>query len=182
MSKLYACITSPDAKKDKEELLSVAQQFSYRIEVLDDGVLFDASGLERLIGDAESIAQNILSQLKTNNISGNVAVAATVDSAILLARQKKGLNHTIASPTEFQKLPLQRSRASRNDSIGIFSELGIQNIEELRQIPVDDLINRYGQDFRKIIDVIEQNGKSFLTPNIKENNVGVELRTRLPCR
>ncbi|MFN0277509.1 MAG: hypothetical protein ACKVRN_02790 [Pyrinomonadaceae bacterium] len=170
MSKLYTCITSPDAKKDKEKLLSVARQFSYRIEILDDGILFDVSGLERLIGDADRIAQNILSQLKTNNISGNVAVAATVDTAILLARQKRGLNQTIASPNDFQKLPLC-DLGIENDSIGIFNDLGIHNIEDLRQIPVDDLIDRYGQNFRKIIDVIEQNGKSFLTPNVKENNV-----------
>lgn len=167
MPKLYACIISTD---DKDELLDVARQFSARIETLDDGVLFDVSGLERLIGNPDQIAENILSHLQTNNISGNVAVANTVDTVILLARQKKGLNHTIASPVEFQKLPL-RDLGIERDSIGIFNELGIRNIEELRQVPVDDLINRYGQDFQKVIDVIEQNDNSFLTPNIKESNV-----------
>src|SRR5438874_434537 len=103
MSKLYACIISTNAKADKEELLSAARQFSYSIETLEDGVLFDVSGLEKLIGDSEKIAQNILDHLKKNNISGNVAIAATVDSAMLLARQNKGLNHTVASPAEFQK-------------------------------------------------------------------------------
>jgi protein ImuB len=169
VSKLYTCIISPNAKRDKDALLSIAQQFSYRIEILEDGVLFDVSGLERLIGDTDSIAQNILAQLKTNNIPGNVAVAATVDSAILLARQKNGLDQMIASPNEFSKLPL-RDLEIENNSIGIFDDLGIHTIEDLRQIPVDDLINRYGQDFRKIIDIIEQHGKSFVTPNIKENN------------
>ena len=170
MPKLYACITSTDSKKDKEELISVARQFSARIEMLEDGVLFDVAGLERLIGKPDVIAGNILSRLKTQNISGNVAVADTVDSAILLARQKKGLNHTVASPAEFQQLPLS-TLGIENDSIGIFNELGINNIEDLRSIPVDDLINRYGQHFRKVIDVIEQNNKGFLTPNIKESNV-----------
>jgi hypothetical protein len=169
-TRLYAYISSDRAKLDKEELLSVAHQFSARIETLDDGVLFDVSGLERLIGTPEQIAENILAHLKTNNISGNVAVADTVDTAILLARQKKGLNHTIASPAEFQKLPL-RDLGMASDSVGIFNELGIKNIEQLRQVPVDDLINRYGQDFQKVIDVIEQNDKSFLTPNVKESNV-----------
>jgi len=179
MSKLYACIISNSAKADKEELLSAARQFSYGIEMLDDGVLFDVSGMERLIGTSDQIAQNILSQLKTNNIPGNVAVAATVDTAMLLARQNRGLNHTIASPTEFQKLPLC-DLDIENDSIGIFNELGIHNIEELRQIPTDDLINRYGQDFRKVIDVIEQNDKTFLTPNIKESNVAWSYELDFP--
>ncbi|MEO6052287.1 MAG: hypothetical protein ABIP78_13290 [Pyrinomonadaceae bacterium] len=176
MSKLYACIISTDAK---DELLSAARQFSARIEMLDDGVLFDVAGLERLIGNPDQIAENILSHLKTNNVSGNVAVANTVDTAILLARQKKGLNHTIAWPAEFQKLPL-RDLGIERDSIGIFNELGINDIEELRQIPVDDLINRYGRDFRKVIDVIEQNDKSFLTPNVKENNVGWNYELDFP--
>jgi len=179
MAKLYACIISNHAKTDKEELLSAAQQFSYSIEMLDDGVLFDVSGLERLIGNADQIAENILTHLKTNNISGNVAVAATVDTAMLLARQNRRLNHTIASPTEFQKLPL-RNLGIENDSIGIFNELGINNIEDLRQIPVDDLINRYGPQFRKVIDVIEQNDKGFLTPNVKESNVAWNYELDFP--
>ena len=128
--RLYAFIVSADMTRDRDALLFVAHQFSARIETLDDGVLFDVGGLERLIGKPDQIAQNILEHLKTNNISGNVAVASTVDTAILLARQKKGVNHTIASPDEFQKLPL-RDLGIANDSIGIFNELGIHNIEEL---------------------------------------------------
>lgn len=165
MPKLYACIISPD---EKDGLLALARQFSYRLETLEDGVLFDVSGLERLIGKPDQIAEKIVSYLKADNIAGNIAVADTVDTAILLARQKKGLNHTVASPDEFQKLPL-RDLGIKNDSIGIFSELGINNIEDLRTIPIDDLINRYGPDFRQIIDVIEENKRSFLTPNIKES-------------
>ena len=170
MSKLYACIIAADAKKDKEELLSIAQQFSYGIEMLEDGVLFDVSGLERLIGNSDRIAEQILEQLQKQNIPGNVAVAGTVDSAMLLARQNRGLNHTVASPAEFQKLPL-RNLEIENDSIGIFNDLGINNIEELRSIPTDDLINRYGPQFRKVLDVVRENGKRFLTPNIKESNI-----------
>lgn len=170
MSKLYACIISIRAKEDKEQLLSIAQQFSYGIEMLEDGVLFDVSGLEKLIGNSKQIAQNILANLKEHAVSGNIAVADTVDSALLLARRKDGLNHVAASPGEFHKLPLKNLEIE-NDSISIFDDLGITSIAELRQIPVDDLINRYGQGFRKVIDVIEQNGKRFVTPNVKESNV-----------
>ena len=170
MSKLYACIISDRAGADKAELLSIAHQFSYEIEKLADGVLFTVNGLEKLIGDAQQIAQNILDRLKTHEISGNVAVATTVDSALLLARQNKGLNHTVASPAEFQQLPLRNLEIEKR-SIGIFDDLGINNIEQLRQIPPGDLINRYGKNFRKVIDIIEENGTRLLTPNIKENNV-----------
>lgn len=179
MTKLYACIISDSAKADKEELLAIARQFSYSIEMLDDGVLFDVSGLEKLIGNSEQIAQNILAQLKTSAVSGNIAVAATVETAMLLARQRKGSDHTVASHAEFSKLPLS-DLGIENDSIGIFNELGINDIEGLLQIPVDDLINRYGQSFQKVIDVIEQRGKSFLTPNIKESNVAWKYELDFP--
>jgi hypothetical protein len=167
MSKLYACIISPDPT---EKLLTVANQFAARIEMLEDGVLFDVSGLERLIGNPDQIAQKILRHLKRQNISGNIAVAETVDTAIILARQKKGLNHTVASPAEFPQLSLD-GLGIENDSLGIFNELGINNIEQLRQVPRDDLINRYGREFGKVIDRIEQNDRSFLTPNVKESRV-----------
>ncbi len=167
MSKLYACIISPDPT---EKLLTVANQFAARIEMLDDGVLLDVSGLERLIGKPDQITQKILSHLKRQEISGNIAVAETVDTVIILARQKKGLNHPVASPDEFPQLPLD-GLGIANDTIGIFNELGINNIEQLRQIPRDDLINRYGREFGNVIDRIDQNDRSFLTPNVKESRV-----------
>ena len=73
MSKLYACIISADLKQDRDVLISIARQFSYSIETLEDGILFDVAGLERLIGDADQIAQNILEHLKTNETTKNIA-------------------------------------------------------------------------------------------------------------
>lgn len=179
MPKLYACIISVSAKKDKEELISIAQQFSYGIEMLEDGVLFAVDGLETLIGKPEVIAKKILGLLKKKAISGNVAVAVAADSALLLARQNKGLNHTVTEQSDFQKLPLQCLKIE-NDSIRIFDELGINSIEELQQIPVNDLINRYGQGFREVIDIIEQNGSRVLTPNIKDSYAAWSYELDIP--
>jgi len=167
MSQLYACIISPDAHRDKPALTAIAGKFSYGIEVLEDGVVFNVAGLDRLVGGPEQIARKILGDLKKQNIAGNIAVAQTVHSALMLAREKRGLNHAVASPAEFHQLPLD-SLNIENDSLGIFKELGIRSIDELRGIPVDDLINRYGRDFRKVLDVVEQNNSGFLTPNVKE--------------
>ena len=100
MSKPYACIISTRAKEDKEQLSSIAQQFSYRLEMLEDGVLFDVGGLERLMGKPDSIAQQILEQLQKQGISGNVAVAENADVALLLARRNQGLSHTVDSTAE----------------------------------------------------------------------------------
>src|SRR5215210_2009370 len=106
-SKLFACIISPDAKRDEEILLSIAYSFAYRVEVLADGVLFDVSGLEKLVGNTQNVAQGILKQLKEHDISGNVAVAASIDAALVIARENTGLNHIAATDEKFRQLPLR---------------------------------------------------------------------------
>ena len=180
--KLYACIISADAKRDRSVLLSIAQQFSYSIELLEDGILFDVSGLQNLVGNANKISQNILAELERNSVSGSIAVAETIDVATLLARDvrtgSRGTNPKsqtpnpksarIASPENFPQLPLGNLLID-NDTLNVFSDLGIKSIRDLRQIPRDDLINRYGQQFKNILDVIEQKAGRLMTPNVKEN-------------
>src|SRR5829696_5643360 len=116
MSRLYACIISVDAKRDRAILLSVAQQFSNSIELLEDGILFNVSGLQNLIGDADKISQKILEELRKNSISGTIAVAKTTDTATLLARgnaETEGESgvlqgtRVISSPDTFAQLPLE---------------------------------------------------------------------------
>jgi protein ImuB len=170
MSKLYACIISDDAKCDAEALAALAHEFAYSIQRIEDGILFDVSGLERLMGTRAQVTQKILGKLKEYNISGNIAVAETLETAILLARQNKGLTHIAAEPESFQKLPL-RDLPIDNDTLNIFSDLGLKRVEDLRRIGTDELVRRYGRQFQSVIDVLEQKGGRMLTPNIKENHV-----------
>ncbi len=169
MSKLYACIISADPKNDKEVLLSIAHNFAGRIETLEDGVLFDVSGLENLMGDADEIARRIERKLKEHKLLANSAVAASADTAVLLARQTSRLEH-IAKADEFSRLALKELDIDP-DTLDIFDDLGIRKISDLQRVPVDDLINRYGQKFRDVIDIIEQKGGRILTPNVKESSL-----------
>src|SRR5688500_1342145 len=146
MSKLYACIISADAKNDKAVLLSIADEFASGIEMLEDGVLFNVSGLEKLMGDADEIARRIEEKLKHHDLQANAAVAASADTAILLARQNEHLERT-AKANEFSRLALKELGIDP-DTLDIFDDLGIRKISDLRRVPVDDLINRYGQKFR----------------------------------
>ena len=181
MPKLYACIISPDIKRDRNSLVGVADKFASVIEVIEDGVLFDVSGLERLVGKPDRIAQKIINELNLKDLPGQVAVADTVDTAKLLAREARGtspgvsksesLNSHIrhsAQPDIFQDLPLSGLNIER-DTLNVFNELGLRTIKDLGAIPHDDLVGRYGQQFTRVIDVIEQRGRSLITPNIKEN-------------
>lgn len=170
MSKLYTCIISPDIKRDKDDLISVAHQFSYSIELLDDGILFDVSGLERLIGKPDLIAQKILEELQKQHIPGSIAVAETIDTAMLLARQDKGVSNVVHSPDAFPKLPLS-DLPIEQDTLNVFNDLGIRQVKDLLDIPHEQLIGRYGREFKNVIDVIEQKGSSMITPNVKESRV-----------
>jgi Nucleotidyltransferase/DNA polymerase involved in DNA repair len=127
------------------------------------------SGLQKLVGSPRQISQKILKQLEENHVSGNVAVANTAETAVLLSRHNKGLSHTASSQDELRQLPLQNLQIEP-DTLNVFNALGINRVEELQKIPADELIARYGQDFKNVLDVIEQNGKRFVTPNIKENH------------
>ena len=169
MSKLYACIISPDLKRDEDSLLAIARQFSHRIQKLDDGVLFDVSGLERLIGKPDKISKNILEQLGANNLAASLAIAETVDSATLLARQNTPDEQPITSNTIFQKLPLKDLDIDQ-DTLNVFNDLGLRQVQDLLDIPRDELINRYGREFERIIDVITEKGRSMITPNTRENS------------
>lgn len=170
MAKLYACIISPDTAKNA--LVAVAQEFAHAIEVIDDGVLFDVSGLERLIGKSDRVAQKILGEMQKQRVAGGVAVAETVDTAMLLARQQSVQNasFSLSSPDMFEQLPLTDLNIER-DTLNVFNELGLRNINDLLAVPHDELVSRYGREFRDVIDVLEQRGKSLITPNIKENRV-----------
>ena len=165
MSKLYACIISHHG-----DLVSVARQFSYSIETLDDGILFDVSGLERLIGKPEKIAQKILAELKHANIQGSLAVADTVETATLLARQKSDTEHSLRLPDTFPQLPLDGLNIDK-DTLNVFNDLGLYRIEDLLAVPQTELINRYGRDFENVVRAIRQKGDRLLKPNIKEKSV-----------
>ncbi len=167
MPKLHASIISGNAKKDKEILLSIAGGFASNIEWLEDGVLFDVSGLHNLMGDADEIARKITRQLEIAQVRANVAVAASADTAILLGRQN---GKTAVSSDKFSQLSLQELQIEA-DTLNIFDELGIRTVQDLQQVPPDDLVNRYGQKFKDVIDIIEQKGSRLLTPNVKESSL-----------
>ncbi len=167
MPKLFACIIS--AAAEQAELLSVAKQFAYRIEFIEEGVLMDVSGLEKLVGTGEEIKEAIINELQKHRITGQVAVDPHLNTALLMARHDQP-NKDPQATGDFGKLPL-KSLSIDKDTLGVFNSLGINRIEELSQIPADQLIARYGQGFRAVIDAVHQLDKRSLIPNLKENKV-----------
>lgn len=167
MLKLYACITS---SSDNRGLIGVAQKFAHAIEVLDDGVLFDVSGLERLVGNKEMIAQKIMCELEKQNLSAQVALAENAETAVLLARQKDGSKTTLLSTDKFADLPLE-NLAIEQDTLNVFNDLGINNVRDLLAVPPQDLVTRYGREFERVVRTIGQKNDRLIVPNVKETNV-----------
>jgi protein ImuB len=181
MARLFACIITGDIRRDKGALVSIAREFSYLIEVLSDGILFDVSGLEHLVGKPDAIAAKIFEYLRQYNITGRIAVAETIDSACLIARQRSEQVNAIHYPESFARLPLS-DLSIEEDTLNVFADLGIRRVEDLLAIPHDELIARYGKDFRKVVDVIEQKSSSMLVTNVKERRVHWHYDLDLPVQ
>ena len=169
MPKLFVCITVDDVSAARHFLLAVAREFSFAIEVIEDGIVFDASGLERLIGSPERVAQRVQSSLDARGVAGSIGLADTADAAMLLARGNQN-KATVNSPRNFASLSLGGLDIER-DTLNVLGDLGVQNVGELLAIPRDELSRRYGREFDRVIKRIEQRGERLLTPNIRESRV-----------
>ncbi|HRH44494.1 MAG TPA: hypothetical protein PKY82_22855, partial [Pyrinomonadaceae bacterium] len=175
MSKLFACLISKNA--DQAALIAVATEFAYRIELLEDGILFDISGLEKLIGTPPTIASSINESMESHNVTGCLAVNPNLETAIILARQGKGFSVNSQRLAEINqtslsigKLPLT-SLPLEKDTLGIFKSLGLNQIKDLRKIPAADLISRYGKGFLPLIDLINENSRRTLNHNLKADSL-----------
>lgn len=174
MSRLYACIISA---AEKAELVAVAGQFAYRIEWLGDGVLFEASGLEKLVGPPETIVKRIAEALAGAGLRGNIAVAGNAASAMLQARSRKGA--AVVTDAKLDRLLIGRLGIDR-ETLEIFDALGLASARDLKRIPEHQLIARYGPEFRNVLDLINDRGKHVLTPNLRNDSVDWNYRLDFP--
>ena len=80
-------------------LVAIAQEFSPRYERHhDDLVSIDVSGLERLLGTARTIGEELRREASARGARVHVAVAATRMAALVLAHARPGL--TVVDPGE----------------------------------------------------------------------------------
>jgi hypothetical protein len=162
---------------DPSSLIEIADRFAYRIEAIDGGVLFDISGLENRIGTPSQIALSIAYEMDVRGVEGNLAIAVNADTAELYARTTSGV--TVIEPDEHRELPLSAIGLDK-DTLNVFHALGMETTADLRAIPEDELIARYGREFRKTLDLLEQNGSHILTPNLKDNTVSWAYQLDFP--
>ncbi|MER3632945.1 MAG: hypothetical protein C4325_13000 [Blastocatellia bacterium] len=177
MNKLYACITVSGDEKQVFSAVEVAKRFAYRIEVSECTVLFDISGLEKRIGSPKRIAAAISQAMKDFGLKGTIAIAPDAGIAELHARSQDGI--TVIESESNKPLALEATGIG-GDTLSVFRSLGFETTEDVARLPEDQLIERYGPQFRKILDIVNGNSGRILTSNLEENFVSWDYKLDFP--
>ena len=141
---------TPDPGSRPAALMSLARDFSPRIECHDGAVVLDVAGLERLLGNAEGIASELLRTAVERGIKGSIAVAPTQTAARLLA--VANVEATVVTgdvAAAVAPLPLNVLESIASDAperlFDILRRWGIQTIGEFAALPPGDVAARFGQ-------------------------------------
>ena len=170
---LYACLYLPPTGEQPaavtNTLIDIAQQFSPRYERhRDDLVSIDVRGLERLLGPARVIGEELRREATTRGVRLHVAVAGTRMAALLLALARPGV--TIVQPGGqaaalapiaigiIEKIDVDdRTRSPQSSqehfdpkhsacfACSAFKRWGLRTLGELAALPADDLVARLGR-------------------------------------
>ncbi|HEX6802936.1 MAG TPA: DNA polymerase Y family protein [Terriglobales bacterium] len=163
MTKLQAELCEEVRWRDRSELqesaahsalLDCAQAFSPRVEdAAPDAVLLDLSGLEKLFGPLPKIAREIFRRASQMGLETNVAVASTLESALLAAHGFSGVT-VVPAMKEAQclgSLPVEVLFADEADAkeaeefLQTFHRWGIRKLRDFAALPEVDLSERLGQ-------------------------------------
>jgi protein ImuB len=164
---LYACVYRPPgaeaAAPPSGTVVEIAEQFSPRYERHgDDLVSMDISGLERLLGPARTIGEEMRREALARGARAQVGVAGTRMAALVLALARPGLT-VVPAGAEAEALaplpiafldkavsslnaPLSRlSVESSASSVDRFKRWGLRTLGDLAALPAADLVARLGR-------------------------------------
>ena len=163
MTKLQAELCDRVTLRDRSELqesaahralLDCAQSFSPRVEdVAPDTLLLDLSGLGKLFGSSPTIAREIYRRALEMGLETNVAVASTLEAALLAAHGFSGVT-VVPEGKESEilgSLPAEVLFADEADSenaegfLETLHRWGIRKFRDLAALPEVELSERLGQ-------------------------------------
>ena len=151
------------AGSDPAQLVDVAREFSPRIDVCGPReITLDVSGLERLFGDARTIAGELRRTAADHGLQVRVAMAGSRTAARLLARHRAGLTIVDAGDdaAALDPLPLELLLQVRGcgpsgspqeiddtdaDICASFRRWGLRSLGEVAALPPADVAARLGQ-------------------------------------
>jgi protein ImuB len=171
---LYACLYRLPHGDEGGTLAEIAREFSPRYQLHHpDLVVIDVAGLDRLLGPARAIGDELRKAVSTRGIRAHVAVASTQTAAIVLAHTRPGLTviapgdeATALAPTAIGILakfevgsltsaspgqpgasshPARGMKQTSDFTLQTFQRWGIRTLGELAALPDADLVSRFGR-------------------------------------
>jgi len=153
------------------DLVAIAQEFSPRFESGRDVVTIDVRGLDRLLGGAQTIGEELRREAARRGVRVHIAVAGTRTAALVLAVARPGLTVVTpgAEPDALAPLAMgilekihgdhdveRRARGGRRDTsvqkensaifaIAAFNRWGLRTLGEVAALPPADLSSRLGR-------------------------------------
>jgi hypothetical protein len=159
---LYACVyaAAPAADAAGSVLKAIAEEFSPRYELFSAPkaalVVIDVSGVERLLGPARVIGEELRRAASTRSVRAQVAVAATHTAARLLAHAKPGLTVSPRGGEAASLASLSIGALEAVPSLAVFAvpltvfqSWGVRTLGDLAALPGADLVARFG---RQVLD------------------------------
>ena len=153
------------------DLVAIAQEFSPRFESGRDVVTIDVRGLDRLLGGAQTIGEELRREAARRGVRVHIAVAGTRTAALVLAVARPGLTVVTpgAEPDALAPLAMgilekihgdhdveRRARGARRETsvqkensaisaISVFQRWGLRTLGEVAALPPADLSSRLGR-------------------------------------
>jgi len=128
---MFACIHG------SADLPAIAAAFAPEFELTsNDTVVFAIDALRRMHGSPQQIAQAISARAGGNV---NIALADTVDTAILAARNCPG----VSIRPNLARMPVDRLQLSE-DMLDVLESWGIRTLEQLAELPEVGIAERFG--------------------------------------
>jgi len=200
---VYACLYRPPALDNggtaeppsPQKLAAIAQEFSPRYEChRDDLVSIDVSGLERLLGPARAIGDELRHTAAARGVRVHVAVAGTRIAAIILAHSRPGV--TIVEPggeadalaplpvailekTDGTRFTLQTSDF-KLQTFPTLQRWGVKTLGELAALPPGDLASRLGRQALVWQAIARGDDVRPLVPTLEEERFESSLELEWP--
>ncbi len=203
---MYACIYRPPAPEDDQRstrgtrredvgaagaalnvLVEIAAQFSPRYEQhRDDLVSIDVSGLERLLGPAQAIGEELRRTATARGVRLHVAIARSRIAALVLALARPGL--TVVAPGEeaaalapiaigiLEKI----DQNSAGSPVSALKRWGLKTLGELAALPPADLASRLGRPALAWQAMARGEDARPLVPMVEEERFDASLELEWP--
>ena len=128
-------------------------------------LLLDRSGTETLLGSAREYAEALARELLAASLPAHIAVSPNAEASRMLARSCPGI--TVAEPKQLTgKLAGLAVHAlpCSAQTLATLTRWGIRTLGELAALPEDALVNRLGQQGRRLRRLVIGDQESLLIP------------------